>query len=131
MRITPEQILRDYEETGLEPIRGLLFGGGKYPTSPRPFPLESACGVGVRIAAIQNLSRGINRYDKIIGSISILHEEYGGEYIGGFTDGFDDIPLALNAHPSLQDSERYWEGKEDGEAAAEAVFSRDRELALA
>lgn len=125
MRITPEEVLKDYEETGLEPVKDKLFIGGHHLNDP----LIAACGIGVRIAAMNQFYHG-DVIDRNSGWVRQANEKYGRDYIDGFIDGYDGTHLSLEVRPSIRDSERYWEGREDGEAAQEAVFSRDREECL-
>jgi hypothetical protein len=120
-RITPEEVVEAFNETGLIPKQGRYFNLNEKGSL-------CACGLG----ALYDYKWGLNddgirvtkdNIPELYQNIGeFLEKEYSTTYRIGFAHGFDDIPTAVDFYKS--DSlleEMYSSGHEDGRAAYEAV----------
>lgn len=103
-RITPEQVVDAYAAIGVKPIRHAYEAmvGGEY----------RCCGLA---ACALTLAERNDRMTLLhVRSVLGLNPEYQ----AGFTEGFDGTEL----NPDYDNSPEYLAGREDGLAAAVAVF---------
>ena len=110
-RISVEEVQAAYAATGIKPERTNVY--------PNDF-VESpgCCGIGV-LSEVRGLPRDGSRY-------KTFNAEYGEPYRVGFTNGFDGYrrPTVVQLRKSkLLDTQRYYEGFEDGQRCATAVFA--------
>lgn len=96
-RITPEEVVEAYRVTGLKPARKKIYGD------------TCRCGLGVMAAYADS---PVHPYDW-------ANDEYGVPYVDGFFKGFDGWDTA---GISEDWNDREWQGYEDGQKCATAVF---------
>lgn len=109
-RITLEEVLRAYHETGVEPVRKHMFHERTH-----------ACGVGALVLFEERVGSLIFEGEDLSpGSLLTIQviTRYGGEYIQGFMAGFDGYSLSPGKRREL----RSIQGHEDGRRIAEALF---------
>jgi hypothetical protein len=110
-RITPEQVLAAYKQTGATPSTGEFYYRGK---SGR----VRCCGAGVVL-----LADGFTNRDRFAKEADL---RYGRDYMSGFWRGFDGISSDEPAWCHPTDNEEFTTGLADGLAAAQAVFAPTR-----
>jgi hypothetical protein len=98
-RITPEEVQRAYEATGLKPCRIWAEPTG-----------GECCGIGAMAVAAHVAEHPMLWGDR----------QYGHQYRLGFTHGFDDY--GQDWAQEDRDDESFMAGYADGLAAAQAVF---------
>jgi hypothetical protein len=114
-RITVEEVIEAYKETGLKPKRGRYFQDFKLVDREnyRYIP-QCACGMGAIYA--YNKKNEAN-YDSQINQILFIDELYSSSYRCGFANGFDGVESQEKYHKY----KRYGLGYEDGQKAYQAV----------
>jgi hypothetical protein len=93
-RITPEQVVEAYKETGLKPRQRVFLVD------------KCACGLGVLAAHDANINNSYDAYDWAV-------TQYGEDYVESFWRGFDDRSTTPQYEQHI--------GYEDGRACWQAV----------
>jgi len=114
-RITVEQVVKAFEQTGLTPKQGDYFeiDGEK---------VTCACGMGA-VYAVENNIESIK--PNSIDALKINHyfaKRYGGDYRFGFARGFDDLS---SFSKEVANEKEFLAGYEDGVAARKAVLKEE------
>lgn len=117
LRILPQELVNAYKGKGIVPVAGSILctrGGQVY----------GACGLGAIAYKPGDYEIGAALLDMPAGWKNLyerMDERYGLDYTNGFITGFD------GHHKREDESERYYEGYEDGQRgyqAAKAAFQQ-------